>query len=168
MGKREVKQELKKLEHDQLLALIMELYDKHKVVKAQLDFFAVMDEAKLMEPYRKRVTNAIGGRNGLSLNLADGKAAIAEFKKMGASPHSIAELYLYYTELGVQFTIDFGDIDARFYNSVSSAFHAACKIIHAENLQETFRDRAERIKDQTSWMGWGFGDEIGEIYLRYF
>lgn len=168
MGKREVKQELKKLNQDQLVSLIMELYDKHKVVKTHLEFFAVMDEAKLMEPYRKRVAHAFGGRNGLDLHLAEGKAALAEFKKMGASPKAVADLNLYYTELGVQFTKDFGDIDERFYNSVASAFHAACEVISAEKLQDTFHARARSIRDRSSDIAWGFGDEMDNLYQSYF
>lgn len=168
MGKREVKKELQKLDSKQLIELLIELYDKHKVVKTHLDFFATTDESKLLETYRKKVEFAFGGRNGWDLHLTDGKAALAEFKKLGVSDSALVDLYLYFTELGVQYTLDFGDIDERFYNNISQAYATGLDIMYHAQLHEKFHARAAAISSRAIDIGWGFGDEIRDIYINHF
>jgi len=41
--------------------------------------------------------------------------AIKEFQKISSIPENIAELMLFYAEIGVEFTNTYGDIDEKFF-----------------------------------------------------
>lgn len=75
---------------------------------------------------------------------------------------------LFYVEQGIQFTIAYGDLDEPFYNSMESTFERAVKFIVENEMQEAFENRCQQIVAATSEIGWGFPDQLGDTYERYF
>ena len=75
---------------------------------------------------------------------------------------------IYYVELGVKFTCDLGDINEPFYNSMESMYKAAAEFAAKNGLAEDHRGRFKKIVDNTSGIGWGFHDCLGELYYNYF
>lgn len=116
MGLTDLKKELKKLDKDKLIDLVADLYKKNKFVKEFFDFYVNPDEKELFNKYRDKVFEAFYPKRGDNYKLKDGKQAISDFKKLGTSADSLADLMLFYVETGVIFTNDFGDIDEPFYN----------------------------------------------------
>lgn len=82
--------------------------------------------------------------------------------------NEIAELMISYAEIGVRFTNEFGDIDERFYGTIEKAYINALEYIFKNNLQEMFRDRVDRIRINTNGIGWGFSDNMNDIFYNYY
>jgi hypothetical protein len=75
---------------------------------------------------------------------------------------------LYYVEMGVQFTNTYGDIDEAFYNSMESMYQSAVKHIVKHEMEAQFEERCRRIVSETSDIGWGFHDQLSDIYEEHF
>jgi hypothetical protein len=101
------------------------------------------------------------------LGLKAAKNAISEFGKLTGDVKRSLELKLIYVENGVRFTLTFGDIDERFYNSMESMY---ADIINQVNRDETgelfeeFEERLEAIVWNTRGVGWGFHDNLAEMH----
>lgn len=168
MGLTDIKKELRKLDKEKLVELVADLYKKNKSVKELLDFFVNPNEQELFSKYKDKVYEAFYPKRGDRFRLSDGKRAISDFKKLDASKELLSELMLFYAEIGVEFTNEFGDIDEPFYNSVASVYSNALTLMDKENILDKFADRAKKIVDDTSGIGWGFHDELGDIYSDFY
>ena len=168
MGLADWKKELRKLDKEKLVDLIADLYKKNKSVKELLDFYVNPNEKELFLKYKEKVYEAFYPKRGDRFKLSDGKKAISDFKKLEASKELLSELMLFYAETGVRFTNEFGDIDEPFYNSIASVYSSALSLMNKENILDKFADRARQIVDDTSGIGWGFHDELGDIYFEFY
>jgi len=104
------------------------------------------------------------GRGRLSV----AKKSISEFKKLSDDNLSIAELMIFYVEIGVKYTHTYGDINGPFYSSMESMYESALKQISRSGLFDVFNKRCLKIVDDTVDMGWGFHDALGDAYYSYF
>lgn len=168
MGLADIKKELKKLEKDELIDLIADLYKKNKSVKEFFDFYVNPNERELFEKYRDKIHEAFYPKRGFGYKLRDGKQAITDFKKLEPSSEFLADLTLFYVETGVQFTNDFGDIDEAFYSSLESTYLTALKLMKKEGLLDKFAERARKVVDDTSDIGWGFHDYLFDVYYQFY
>ncbi|MFD1266329.1 hypothetical protein [Paenibacillus motobuensis] len=74
-----------------------------------------------------------------------------------------------YVENGVDFTLSFGDIDERFYNSMVSVYAAIIDQVNEDETAELFDQYGERIEatvSKTEGIGWGFHDNMAEIHAE--
>lgn len=168
MGLTDLKKELKKLDKDQLIDLVADLYKKNKSVKEFFDFYVNPDERELFNKYRDKILEAFYPKRGFTYKLKDGKQAISDFKKFGTSPDLLAELMLFYVETGVSFTNDFGDINEAFYNSLATVFFDSLTLIKKENLLDKFEEKVEKVVEETSGIGWGFHDFLVQIWVDFY
>lgn len=168
MGLKEVKKELKKLDKDNLIDLVADLYKKNKPVREFLDFYVNPNETELFGKYRDKVFEAFYPKRGYNYKLKDGKQAISDFKKLETSLDLLADLMLFYVETGVTFTNDYGDIDEGFYSSMETTYFAALTLMKKENILDKFANRTEKVVTETSGIGWGFHDYLGEIYAEFY
>ena len=100
--------------------------------------------------------------------LSVARRAIADYKRMSTSIEGLADLMLFYVEMGVKFTNDYGDIDESFYESMESTYERAAKLIVEHDLQDQFAPRCQAIVDDTVKIGWGFHDNLSLIYGELF
>ncbi|HKK75105.1 MAG TPA: DUF6155 family protein [Saprospiraceae bacterium] len=168
MGLREVKSELKKLDKEQLIKHIAELYKKYQPVKEYFDFYVEPDEEKLLEKYKQKVHEAFFPKRGYRLKLGEARKAINDFKKLGPSAGHLSDLLLCYVENGVAFTNTYGDIDERFYISVENTYGKALELMQKNDLLKSFQHRAYRIVTDSDRIGWGFHDELSDLYHQTF
>jgi len=168
MGIREVKNNLKNLNKNQLIDLIGELYNKNKSVKEFFDFYVNPNENELLSKYREKVFETFYPQSGFGYNLKEGKKAISDFKKLGISDDNLADLMLFYVETGVEFTNDFGDINESFYSSLEKTYVQALTLMSKNRLLEKFAKRAEKVMTDTSDIGWGFHDYIAQVYIDFY
>jgi hypothetical protein len=124
--------------------------------------------AEQFKKYRAQIIEAFFPRHGFDCNLKEGKKAISDFKNLGGSPELVADLMLFYVENGVQYTKDYGDINESFYNSVAGEYRKALALMKKEDLLEKFMARARKVMDNTEDIGWGFHDEISDVYGEYY
>lgn len=168
MGLRELKSELKKQDKETLIKHVSELYKKYKPVKEYFDFYINPNENELLEKYKEKVREGFFPKRGWNLKLSLARKAINEFKKLGPSQENLADLLLYYVECGVEFTNDYGDIDENFYLSLEKTYVQALTLMRKENLLDKFADRAKEIVDNTSNIGWGFHDYLGDVFYEFY
>ena len=168
MGLREVKSELNKLDKDVLIKHISELYKKFKPVKEYFDFYINPDEKKLLEQYKDKVTEGFFPKRGDQIKLSISRKAINDFKKLGVSQESLADLLLHFVECGVELTNIYGDINENFYSSVGNTYNKALEIIDNNGLLEKFKARAMKIVNDTENIGWGFHDYLVKLYYDHY
>jgi len=168
MGKRDLKKELAEYDKKMLIGLISELYDKNKSVREYLDYFLKPDENEVLQTYKTKVNEAFYPRRGVGYNLAAGKKAISDFRKLKPSADALIELMLYYSECGVQFTKDYGDINESFYLSIERAFRDSLGLIDNNKLHNKFKDKAFKIYQNSENTGWGFNETLGDFYYETF
>lgn len=125
-------------------------------------------ETELMNKYtliieREFRTYNIPGR--ARINIA--KKAVSDFIKISTHSFNIAEIMIRYVEAGVKFTNEYGDIDESFYNSMEIMFEKAFKYILENKMQDVFRERCVKIVSDTDDIGWGFHDNLSELFSRY-
>jgi hypothetical protein len=168
MGVSEVKKELKKLEKEKLISLITDLYKNYKPVKEFFDIYINPDENKIFENYKIKVSEAFYPKRGYDYNLSEGKRAISDFKKLGVSSELLADLMLLYVETGVQYTRDYGDIDENFYSSLEKMYVQALTLMLKEDLLNKFKERAQKVVDDSENIGWGFHDYLFQVYYDFY
>ncbi len=168
MGLREVKSELNKLNKEELIKHISELYKKYKPVKEYFDFYINPDEKKLLEQYKEKVTEGFFPKRGYQLKLSISRKAINDFKKLGTSAESLADLLLHFVENGVDFTNEYGDVDENFYTSIENTYSNALDLIDKNGLLDKFEERANKIVVDTENIGWGFHDYLGDVYYQHY
>jgi len=71
---------------------------------------------------------------------------------------------VYYVECGNQFTVDYGDIDEGFYESLESMFTQVVKTLQTsdETTVERFLPRLKAVVSQAEGIGWGYYDAISD------
>ena len=168
MGFQEVKKELQKLDCKDLIKHIGELYKKYPNVKEYFDFYTTTDEAELLNKYKSKVREGFYPKRGNQLKLSLSRKAINDFRKLGTSSNSLADLLFYYVECGVEFTNDYGDIDENFYTGIENTYANALELIHKEALTEIFQKRAVGIVNNSAGTGWGFHDYLSDVYYTYY
>jgi len=168
MGLRELKTVLIKQDKESLIKHISELYKKYKSVKEYFDFYINPNEKELLKKYKEKVREGFYPKRGWDLKLSKARKAINEFKKFEPSKESIADLLLYYVECGVELTNDFGDIDENFYTSIENAYEMVLELMEKEAILNKFKDRTKGIVNNTSDIGWGFHDYLGDVYYEFY
>lgn len=166
----QLKQRLTQLPPAQLVDDIIDLYKKFPAVQ---DYYqsrlAPASEQQLLEKYKAIIQKEFFPTRGFGkLQLAVARKAIAEYQKVSGSIPDLADLMLFYVEMGVQFTETYGDIHGPFYDSIETMYERAAKFVAKHKLKEQFACRFEEIVRKTVSMGWGFHDFLSEVYDEYF
>lgn len=168
MGLKEVKSELDKLDKTTLIKHISELYKKYKPVKEYFDFYVNPDENKILDQYKEKVTEGFFPKRGYHLKLSISRKAINDFRKLGASDESVADLLLHFVENGVEFTNVYGDVNESFYASIENTYSGALEIIEENGLKENFKTRAYKIVTESADTGWGFHECLTDLFYQYY
>ena len=100
------------------------------------------------------------------LQVAKAKKAVADFCKAVAEPVLHAELMVFFLEQGNAFTVEYGDIDAGFYDALLAMARRAVQAICGlpKEIRESYRERFAEVVRSSSRIGWGYHDELTEIY----
>ncbi|NOZ09855.1 MAG: hypothetical protein GXP09_02235 [Gammaproteobacteria bacterium] len=165
----DLKRSLKESTKEDLIKSIVDLYKKNDFVK---DYYTSKygdgSNLSILIKHKDIIENEFFPDKGDGRGrLAVAKKAITEFRKLSEDKTSIAELMIFYVETGVKYTDCYGDIDESFYLSMESMYERALKFIISNNLLEAFNDRCLKIVNDTTDMGWGFHDQLCEIYYGY-
>jgi hypothetical protein len=171
MSKAALKKELQLLTKAQLTEQILELYNTYKSVKEYYEHYLnPQGEKELMEKYKAIIvkeffpkSNRIG-RTRFSV----AKKAITDFRALHPSPELLADVMVTLPEMACQFTYDYGDMGESFYTSVANNFEAALKFLKKEDLLNKFKSRCENCVTNSKWCGYGFKDEMKDLFGEYY
>lgn len=171
MSKKALKKELIKLTKEQLIEQILDLYNKNKAVKEFYNFYLNPNSDKDLAEKYKAVINKefnIKSPERASLKFSVAKRAIADFKALQPSPTALADLMLTLPECACKFTNMYGDIGESFYNASVNNFEAALKFMAKNNILSDFKPRAAQCMKWASPCGYGFADEIDQIFREFY
>lgn len=165
----ELKKELKAMDQKELIELISELYKRIPDVQHYLSarFMGEDAIASLYQSAKKKIMDEFFPDRGFGkMRLKEAKNAISNFKKLANDEMKTIDLMIYYVEMGTEFTNAYGDIDAKFYNSMVSMYDKACdECSMDEEKFKPFKDRLYHIVEESNGIGWGYHDALCEIYF---
>ena len=127
-------------------------------------------EGKILEYYKNAIQKEFEIRSSgrVSLRFSVMRKAIAEFQKISQNPQNVAELMMTVVEEGIGFSLSLGGISEGFCNSLGLMFRKVVDYMHANNLENALQERCQEAVEASQDIGWGFGDEIAEIYASVF
>ena len=168
----QLRRTLTELEKPELLDLIQQLYKLNADNKVFLTSrLTSLDPSELAEPYRQIIRAQLNPARGEpTLSLRTARKAVTDFCKACDDPAAVVDLMLFYVEQGVACTNRYGDLYESFYASMESMYESALELLHESGdpaLPDHFRDRAYQIVRDTSGSGWGFHDQLRELYDSY-
>jgi hypothetical protein len=171
MSKSTLKQHLQSLTKEQVIDFILQVYDSVKPAKEFMEYFLNSNEKEMFEKYRKIIiqefypnTKSFNPKTRFSVC----KKAIADFRALKPSPDILADLMITLPETACRFTYEFGDMWEQYYDSTSTNFDAALKFMKKNNLLNNFKHRCINCVKYASPCGYGFADEIADIYYNYY
>ncbi|HBF35061.1 TPA: hypothetical protein DDW35_10925 [Candidatus Sumerlaeota bacterium] len=163
-----IRKQIAALENPSLLVLIKELYDVSETARDLLNtkFGPCESRDAILEKCRKKVVDQFFPARGFGkLKLGEARKAIRDYRKITQDIPGVADLLMTYVENGAKFTMTYGDIDERFYDSVESALRDLAALLYDElpDFYPLFRDRLSEVEEITDGVGWGFHDCISEV-----
>jgi hypothetical protein len=118
----------------QLLGLVQDLYrlNAENASFMHSRFLSEGDTKKdHLNPYMTRIQRAISPTQPWKedVKLAAGRKSINDFKKANGNIQDTLTLMIYYVKCGNDFTLEFGDIDESFYDSLCSMFSSVVQTL---------------------------------------
>jgi hypothetical protein len=171
MSKATVKKLLTSMPKEDLIRMVLEMYDARKEAKEYLEFYVNPDEDRKLEEYKKIIIEEfypVKSKREPKTRFSVCRKAVSDYKKLKPSADKLANLMLCYVENACHFTYDYGDMWEQYYTSTENNFEKTMAFIAKNNLLEHFKARLEKCVEWSSLCGWGFGDAIADIFYEYF
>jgi len=166
---------LRNLEPSEMIDLFRQLYllspDNAELIDSQ---FKSASGDKLLEEYRQKIEQEffpLRNTDDSFPRMGWMKSLIRDYCKGTNDLAGTTELMVTFQEQGMKFTMEYGDINERFYDSLLSGMNDLIKMLtkDAPQLFPAFRDRLiEIVRPVFGRVGWGYGDgmyeTVSEIY----
>jgi len=167
---KDVKSTLVEKEKSELLRLIADLYSYSTENKSFIHSrFSIGGQA--LEPYRSKISESLypDVYKNKPIMLSKGKKAISDYYKATRDKAGQLELMVHYLETGNNFTVEFGDIDEKFYSSLESMLERILAALRKQSsdVQEKYFTRLEDVVSSARNIGWGYYDYISDIFGEY-
>lgn len=170
MSKARLKKYLLTLTQEQVVDVVMELYDARKEAKEYLEFYLAPDSKAELERYKKTIRREFFPARGDAMHpsLAKCKKLVSDFQKMKAESTHVADLMLHFIEQASEYSAAYGgDMGERYYITLENNFSRYMEYIFMNGLLINFYERIERLIRLANRSGYGFGDGLQETYGRY-
>ena len=164
--KKSIKTLIKDLQNEELRDIIIELSKLSKPNRQFIELYLLgsdtADPEPVAEEAKKKIYSHLYGRSLPKLDLRGARKVVTDYGKvLKEYPRWAAELKLYYVEVGTGITDEFGDMYEGFYASMESMFGSFCRDVQKNPIWYShFETRIKYLLTKTSYMGWGYGDEI--------
>ena len=167
----DLKESIASLDKSELIQLIASLY---KLSKGNRDFlharFSIGDDPIVF--YKKVIEDCMfpDVMKNKPIQISTAKKAINDYSKAVADAKGEADLMTYFVECGNKFTVEFGDINEDFYDSLLRMYHRAIKKVLTlpDEEQREFRERLRTIMITSDGIGWGYHDGLCDKYYEAF
>jgi hypothetical protein len=171
MSKTTLKKHLLSLTKEQIIEQVLDLYDSRKPAKEYFEYFLDPNEKKAFEKYKAIIVNEFyptGKTRGTKCRFSVAKKAIADFRSLNPAPELLGDLMVTLVENACQFAHDSSDLWEQFYTSTSNNFELALKYLQKNQILNYFRQRNEKCVKQTEYCGYGFSDEMDDLFNEYY
>ena len=169
----EIKRSLNKYDKVELIDLLKDLYDLSSETMLFLETRILRSPVSL-KSYKNELRKALRADpqydddDEIDWDLAE--RVISNYRLASGDDEGLAELLVYYVEVANQFTLDYGDIDEGYYESVEESFQTA--VDHLLSMKKTqidkFKKRLKNVVDSTKDIGWGYHDTLTDIFYVAF
>lgn len=167
----DVKRKTKDFSKDQLIEILSDLY---RLSNENKEFFHTRFSLREdpLEPYKLTIQDALNPclEENEALDLESAENAILRYSKAIDDIKGEAELLVFFVECGNNFTLNYGDIDGEFYDSMLTMYEKA--IIAVSELpvkdQNTLKERLREIMNSASGIGWGYYDGLCDLFFETF
>lgn len=176
ISKKKLTAVLEKKEPKDLIGIIAGLYDVSDDNKVFLTMRLsdAWDRKKLLKPYKEIISRNMCFQDfGDEVSTENAEKAISDYEKAsGGDDKGVLELMVYYLETGTNCTVEYGDMWESFYDSLASVGFQIVKKIKSGKFSDayvrTLKPRFRKLRDLSDGIGWGFGDDLKEIYYQLF
>jgi len=171
MSKAALKKEFSKFSKEQLIEHILDLYDKNSSIKEFYKFYLnPKNENELVKKYKKIIRKEFNVENPMQSTekFSVAKRAISDLKNLQISSESLADVILYLPESACELTALYGDYSEQFYNSAYNNYKTALDFLEKHYLLKQFQNRAMQCVKWASNCGYGFAEDIAEVYCQYY
>lgn len=171
MSKTELKKHLLSLSKEQVIEQVLGLYDTCKPAKEYFEYILNPNEQEQFEKYKAIIVNEFYPARILAfpkLRFSEAKRAIAYFRSLSPSPELLGDLMVTLPEMACKFTNEYGDMSEQYYTSATNNFELALKFMQKHGLLEQFKLRCENCVKYAEPCGYGFADEISELFYQYY
>jgi gas vesicle protein len=166
--KKELTKFLNELSKEDLIKEFEKLYSKFKEVKQLYDLEISGDTSELLNKAKEAIENQFFPKRGFgNPKASELKKVIDDFAKVSIYPKDLIDLSIFRVEQAIAFTDAYGDIDMVFYNSTATAFERTLKLIVQHNYENEYKITCKELVDKTVDFGWGFHDDLTELYYEY-
>ena len=171
MSKIALKKHLQSLTNEQMIETILEMYDNMKPVKEYFEFFLNPNEREMLEKYKAIIVSEFYPKGKYAqpkTRFSVAKKTIADFRALKPSPELLGDLMLTLAEMACKFTYDYGDMTEQYYDSAYTNFRNALIYLQRNNLLDHFKLRCTDCVKYASPCGYGFADDISDLFNQYF
>jgi hypothetical protein len=169
----DVKKSLRNFELSQIIGVVKDLYQLSEENKTFLDARCLGGDESIKR-YKKRILKClypdVSKEKGVYFDFDRSDKAINDYLKATGDDAGTADLMIYYIECGNKFTLEYGDIDEVFYDTLIEMYEKAidCVCKMPKRKQAPFRKRLEKIMKSSHGIGWGYHDGLGDLYYGVF
>jgi hypothetical protein len=137
----DIKKELKNLDQNELIELVLALGKNYKQAKEYLEFFANPDQPKWLAEYKERLYLCFFPKLGWKCKTSKAKKELSAFKSLGVSDDYYAYLLLCYVEFGLEYAYRWGVLAENFHTSLFKIMGQSLQILKKENALLEFKNR---------------------------
>ena len=168
MSKSQVKKLLAGMSKEEVINIVMELYDARKEARDYLDYYVNPNENKELEKFKKIVLKEFDDdiSRDPQCRFSVCRKALSDFKKLAPSTETLAEAMVYYVERVCEFSFYAGDLWEQYYDSAVSNFRSMLKFLVKNDMLEAMMPRVVQIMAWCWPCGYGFHDEIGDSFCE--
>lgn len=148
MSKTKLKKYLQTLTQEQIIEVMMDLYEARKDAKEYLEFFMNPDAKAALEKAKKDVFRNYftpQGRTRARVSTKTGNDIVADFIRLDTDPETVADLMLYHVEVMMSRLVLRHLVRETAWNTVVSQFRKCVDYILSFKLKALFERRIERI-----------------------
>ena len=168
MSKSQVKKLLAGMSKEEVINIVMELYDARKEARDYLDYYVNPNESNELEKFKKIVLKEFDDdiSRDPQCRFSVCRKALSDFKKLAPSTETLAEAMVYYVERVCEFSFYAGDLWEQYYDSAVSNFRSMLKFLMKNDMLEAMMPRVVQIMAWCWPCGYGFHDEIGDSFCE--
>lgn len=162
---------LDKLDKRGLSGLILDLYgisrQNREFIETRLSL-----NADPLKPFKAIILDALNDEdsNQKPISISRDKKAISDYAKASGDKDGELELMVFFVERGNFLTVEYGDFGEQFYDSMIAMFEKVVQRVKVggADLEARYRERLSRIVESSDGIGYGYHDDLGDIYYSAF
>ena len=167
--KREFNKYLKSLSEKELIKELQKLYTKFEPVRKYYQLELSDNTEAIVKEFKAKIKKEYFPPRGYGQARSSvSRKVITEFKKISIHPKDVVELLFYRSEMMLEFSLSYGDMEEAYYNSIYSSFKEACKLIAKEKLEQYYLQYCREFIVRSDQVGWGLSYDLAYLFREHF